>query len=106
MSSDALALAHVQTLPEANRPLFLAEWSRRKKDKGVALGLNCLCLAGVAGIGRLYVGQVGMGVALLLLSPLTCGIWGLVDIFLVGEAAETENTKILAELQVAFPPER
>lgn len=103
MSADVLALSHLQTLADANRPLFLAEWSRRKKDKGLALGLNCLSLAGFAGIGRIYLGQVGMGVALLLLSPLTCGIWGLVDIFLVSEAAETENAKILAELQLAFP---
>ena len=106
MSADVLALSHLQTLPEATRPLFLAEWSRRKKDKGIALGLNCLSLAGFAGIGRIYIGQVGMGVALLLLSPLTCGVWGLVDIFLVGSAAETENTKILAELQAAFPAQR
>ena len=98
--------AGLHTLPEASRPLFLAEWSRRKKDKGIALGLNCLSLAGFAGIGRIYIGQVGMGVALLLLSPLTCGVWGLVDIFLVGSAAETENTKILAELQAAFPAPR
>ena len=103
MSADALALSHVQKLEEANRSLFLAEWSRRKKDRSLALGLNCLCFAGVAGIGRLYVGQVGLGVALLLLNPLTCGIWGVVDIFLVGNAVETENTRILAEMQAAFP---
>ena len=103
MSSDSLALAHVQTLPEANRSLFLAEWSRRKKDKSLSVGLSCLCFAGVAGIGRIYVGQVGLGVALMLLNPLTCGIWGVVDLFFVGDAAETENTRILVELQGAFP---
>ena len=103
MVSDVLARSHVDGLPEATRSLFLSEWRRRKKDKNLAVGLSCLCFAGVAGVGRIYVGQVGLGVALMLLNPLTCGLWSLVDLFFVSDAAEMENSRILVELQGAFP---
>ncbi len=103
MASDALALAHAQTISDANRPIFLSEWNRRKKDKGTAIGLSLLWILGLAGIGRMYLGQVGMGVAQLFLSPLTCFVWSLIDLFLIGNAVEAHNMQVLAELQASFP---
>lgn len=105
MSPDTLAMSHAQQISTDNRALFLSEWTRQKKDKGTALGLSFLWVVGLAGIGRMYAGQVGLGVAQLLLSPLTCFIWSLVDLFLIGNAIETHNAHVLTKLQVAFPRE-
>lgn len=51
------------------------------KSKLVA-GLLQLFL-GTFGIGRFYLGYTGLGVAMLLLSWLTCGIWPLIDAILI-----------------------
>jgi TM2 domain-containing membrane protein YozV len=103
MASDALALSYAQQISESNRPLFMSEWNRRKKDKGLALGLSFLWLIGLAGIGRMYAGQIGLGLAQLFISPLTCFVWSLVDLFLIGNAVESDNAELLAELQATFP---
>lgn len=102
MSSDTLALSYAQSLSDSNRPLFMSEWHRRKKDKGTAIGLSLLWLIGFAGVGRMYAGEVGLGLALLFLGPLTCYVWPLIDCFLIGNAVETHNTQVLAELQATF----
>ena len=52
-----------------------------EKSKLVA-GLLQLFL-GTFGIGRFYLGYTGLGVAMLLVSWLTCGIWPLIDAILI-----------------------
>lgn len=61
------------------------------KSKLVA-GLLQLFL-GTFGIGRFYLGYTGLGVAMLLLSWLTCGIWPLVDaiMILVGKVPDSDG---------------
>ena len=57
------------------------------KSKTVAGLLQLLGLLGIAGIGRIYLGQIGLGVAQLLVGFATCGlgavIWGIVDALLI-----------------------
>ncbi|OBI91225.1 hypothetical protein A5661_28055 [Mycobacterium asiaticum] len=57
------------------------------KSKTVAGLLQLLGLFGIAGIGRMYAGYVGLGVAQLLVGWLTCGlgavIWGTIDALLI-----------------------
>ena len=56
------------------------------KSKIVAGLLQLVSLAGFGGIGRLYLGDVGIGVAQLLLGWFTCGIgliWSIVDAVLI-----------------------
>jgi TM2 domain-containing membrane protein YozV len=57
------------------------------KSKTVAGLLQLLGLLGIAGIGRIYLGHVGLGVAQLLVGLATCGlgavIWGTVDALLI-----------------------
>jgi TM2 domain-containing membrane protein YozV len=57
------------------------------KSKIVAGLLQLLGLLGIAGIGRIYLGQTGLGVAQLLVGFVTCGvgavIWGVVDALLI-----------------------
>ncbi|MGO9926050.1 MAG: TM2 domain-containing protein [Mycobacterium sp.] len=56
------------------------------KSKTIAGLLQLLSLIGVGGIGRFYIGDIGMGVAQLLVGWLTCGIgliWSIVDAVLI-----------------------
>jgi TM2 domain-containing membrane protein YozV len=56
------------------------------KSKTVAGLLQLLSLIGIGGIGRFYIGDIGVGVAQLLVGWLTCGIgliWSVVDAVLI-----------------------
>jgi TM2 domain-containing membrane protein YozV len=57
------------------------------KSKTVAGLLQLLGLIGFAGIGRIYIGQTGLGVAQLIVGWVTCGvgaaIWGVIDAILI-----------------------
>jgi TM2 domain-containing membrane protein YozV len=57
------------------------------KSKVVAGLLQLLGLFGVVGIGRIYLGQTGLGVAQLIVGIVTCFvgavIWGIVDAVLI-----------------------
>lgn len=56
------------------------------KSKTVAGLLQLLSLIGIGGIGRFYIGDIGIGVAQLLVGWLTCGIgliWSIVDAVLI-----------------------
>ncbi len=57
------------------------------KSKVVAGLLQLLGLVGLVGIGRIYLGYTGLGVAQLIVGLVTCGIgavvWGIVDAVLI-----------------------
>ena len=64
------------------------------KSKVVAGLLNILLLGvGFGGIGRLYLGHIGLGIAQLLLGWATCGIWPLVDgiMMLMGKVNDAQG---------------
>jgi TM2 domain-containing membrane protein YozV len=58
-----------------------------EKSKVVAGLLQLLGLFGLVGIGRIYLGYTGLGVAQLLVGLVTCGlgavIWGIIDAVLI-----------------------
>ena len=57
------------------------------KSKTTAGLLQLLGLFGIAGIGRIYLGETGLGIAQLLVGLVTCGIgavvWGIIDAILI-----------------------
>jgi TM2 domain-containing membrane protein YozV len=57
------------------------------KSKVVAGLLQLIGLFGLVGIGRIYLGQTGLGVAQLIVGLVTCGIgavvWGIIDAVLI-----------------------
>jgi TM2 domain-containing membrane protein YozV len=57
------------------------------KSKVVAGLLQLLGLFGLVGIGRIYLGYTGLGIAQLVVGLITCGIgaiiWGIVDAVLI-----------------------
>lgn len=69
--------------PYPGGPYGVDAYGRPLSDKSkLVAGLLQLFL-GTLGIGRFYLGYTGLGVAMLLLSWLTCGIWPLVDAILI-----------------------
>lgn len=52
-------------------------------------------LGGLA-VDRFYIGDVGIGIAKLLLGWLTCGIWALIDIFLTYKKTKQKNLENIA----------
>lgn len=63
------------------------------KSKIVAGLLQLLGLIGIVGIGRIYLGYTGLGIAQLIVGLATCGlgalIWGIIDAVLI----LTDNVK-------------
>lgn len=92
----------VRTLPQERRSDPQMTYLQMRKDPGTALGLGCLCFLGVSGIGRLYIGDVGLGLAMLFLNVFTCGVWSIVDLFLIGAATDRKNRAILARLRMTL----
>lgn len=62
------------------------------KDPTIALILS-ICL-GVYGVDRFYIGDAGIGIGKLLTCG-GCGIWALVDIFLIMDATRRKNMEAL-----------
>ena len=73
------------TAPYGRHPLTGEPFS--DKSKVVAGLLQLLGLLGFVGIGRIYLGQTGLGIAQLIVGLVTCGIgaliWGIVDAILI-----------------------
>ncbi|MHA3021110.1 NINE protein [Mycobacterium sp. BMJ-28] len=73
------------TAPYGRHPLTGEPYS--DKSKVVAGLLQLLGLFGLAGIGRIYLGYTGLGIAQLLVGLITCGlgavIWGIIDAVLL-----------------------
>lgn len=73
------------TAPYGRHPMTGEPFS--EKSKLVAGLLQLLGLIGLVGIGRMYLGQVGLGIAQLVVGLVTCGIgafiWGIIDAVLI-----------------------
>lgn len=71
--------------PYGRHPLTGEPYS--DKSKTVAGLLQLLGLFGFVGIGRIYLGETGLGIAQLLVGFVTCGIgaliWGVIDAILI-----------------------
>ena len=100
---DLEALNYSKRLPQEQQVLFYSYWSAQKKDPNNAMLFSLLLLVGLPGVGRLYIGDAALGLALMFLGWLTCGIWPLIDIFLISNATREKNAELLARLKIQFP---
>ena len=67
--------------------------------KSPVIGLILGLFFGVFGVDRFYKGDIGLGIAKLLLCWITFGIWALVDLFFVWKGIKRDNlNKINAQL--------
>ena len=62
------------------------------KDPTISLILSIL--AGTLGVDRLYMGDIGLGICKLITGG-GCGIWWLIDIFLVMNETKNKNLQML-----------
>lgn len=73
------------TAPYGRHPMTGEPYS--DKSKTVAGLLQLLGLFGILGVGRIYLGDTGLGVVQLILGLVTCGIvaviWGIIDAILI-----------------------
>ena len=72
-------------LPEGSNAAFL---SSDLKDPTTALLISLF--AGGFGVDRFYIGDVGLGVGKLLTGG-GCGIWAIIDLFLIMDATREKN---------------
>lgn len=62
------------------------------KDPTIAIILSIL--VGTLGVDRFYIGDTGLGIGKLLTGG-GCGIWWIVDLFLIMEATKMKNLELL-----------
>ncbi len=62
------------------------------KDPTIAIILSIL--VGTLGVDRFYIGDTGMGIGKLLTGG-GCGIWWIVDLFLIMDATKMKNLELL-----------
>lgn len=90
------------TLPDSAAPYF---YSVPLHDTTLVIVMSVLF--GGLGVDRFIIGDVGMGIAkLLLLNWLTCGIFPIVDIFLCYKRAKRKNFEKLMQAVPAQQPLR
>ena len=84
-------------LMELDRTNALVAFSDLKDPTTALIITICEVFIAVHGISRFYIGDVGIGVAKLLTCG-GCGIWWLVDLFLIQDATRRKNTEKVLQL--------
>jgi len=87
--------AYVQTRPIAQQAVYLARPAGVSPKSRTVASLLSFFL-GWLGVDRFYLGNIGMGVAKLLLGWLTAGIWPLIDFIVIvaGSAHDGEGLAV------------
>lgn len=101
MSSDAdtYAIQVANHVPEQRRAEFQMMYQSQKKNRTTALLLGWFL--GMWGIDRFYVGHTGLGVAKLLTAG-GCGLWWIIDLFLIMGATDAHNRSTVEQLRAAY----
>jgi hypothetical protein len=81
----------LESLP-ADRELAVS--AMEVKDPTTALLLSLLVFFGFSGVDRIYIGDIGLGIAKFLTGG-GCGIWAIIDFFLIMDAAKRKNLEKL-----------
>ena len=84
-------------LMELDRTNALVAFSDLKDPTTALIITICEAFIGLHGISRFYIGDVGVGVAKLLTCG-GCGIWWLVDLFLIQDGTRRKNTEKVLQL--------
>lgn len=96
---DGSSLALQQSLKNVSDEAYPNIVATQTKSP-VTVILLSIFLGGL-GVDRFYIGDVGLGIAKLLLGWATCGIWPLIDIFLCYKKAKEYNYQKLTQAIVA-----
>jgi TM2 domain-containing membrane protein YozV len=77
-------------MTEDQKRHFAAMYGERRRDPNIVMGLGLLGFAGIAGVNRFYVGQIGKGILYFLTGGL-CLIGTVLDIFKYRDLAYEYN---------------
>ena len=99
---EILMYSHAQRLPDAKRGEFAMAYHARHKDRSLALLLSLFF--GWWGVDRFYLGQVGLGLAKMIGTWATFGIWWFVDLFLIMRATDRYNRDVVTKLLAMYAP--
>lgn len=102
---DYFLMTHSKYLPASSLPYLRERLSALDEGRLIALHsiefrdptLTFILALFVCGVDRMLIGQVGLGV-LKMLTAGGCGIWWLVDLFLIGGATREYNLRRLQEV--------
>ena len=101
MYSSKLSPEYLPTIKnrllELERTDALVAFSDLKEPTTALIITICEVFIGIHGISRFYIGDVGIGIAKLLTCG-GCGIWWLVDLFLIQDATRRKNTERVLQL--------
>jgi TM2 domain-containing membrane protein YozV len=95
-----LALRQAQQLPEQRRAEYQLAYVSQRKDRTTALVLSLFL--GHFGVDRFYLDQTGLGIAKLITFG-GCGLWTIIDWFLIMGAVDAWNRKLLLQLEMIYP---
>lgn len=90
-------------MSDMERMMFISQYNSAKKDRTVALIISVLI--GYMGVDRFYVGDIGVGVLKLITFGL-CGIWWLIDLFLIMGRTDEYNRSKAHEIAMAMRASR
>jgi len=89
----------MQSLTDQQKMLFTSQFDSAKKDRNMILILSLLF--GWLGIDRFLVGDIGIGILKLLTFGL-CGVFWLIDLFLIRGRVDEVNRKNANEIYTAI----
>jgi TM2 domain-containing membrane protein YozV len=93
--TEAELMTLMQNMTEQQKMLFISQYNSAKKDRNIALILSVIF--GSLGIDRFYVGDVLLGI-LKLLTGGCCGIWWIIDWFLIMGRVDEYNRQKAREI--------
>jgi len=73
-----------------------SELENKKKDK-VIMYLLWVFTGGIGG-HRFYLGDIGYGFGMLFVNWATLGIWGIIDLFIIGKRLEFKTNEIESDI--------
>jgi TM2 domain-containing membrane protein YozV len=88
-----------QGMTDQQKMIFASQYNSERKDRTTALILSILL--GALGVDRFYVGDTGIGI-LKLLTLGVCGIFALIDWFLIMGRADDYNRRKAQEIAAAI----
>jgi TM2 domain-containing membrane protein YozV len=98
-TADMMAMQYLNQLPEQRRLEFQMAFQAQKKERTTALLLSLIL--GHIGVDRFYLGQTGLGLFKLLTLG-GCGVWLVIDWFLIMGATDQRNIAELQKLQMMY----
>jgi TM2 domain-containing membrane protein YozV len=101
MYSSKLSPEYIPTIKEKllalDRTAAITAFSDLKDPQTALIISICEFFIAIHGISRFYIGDIGIGAAKLLTCG-GCGIWWLIDLFLISDATRKNNTQTVMRL--------